>query len=56
MEKERFTGTCYKASNWTHVGDTKSRGKLDIHNEHKLPVKSVWLYPLRKDYIQWLKG
>jgi hypothetical protein len=56
VEKERFRGTCYKASNWTCVGDTKGRGKLDVHNECKLPVKSVWLYPLRKDYTQWLKG
>jgi hypothetical protein len=56
VEKERFTGTCYKASNWTRVGDTKGRGKLDVHNEHKLPVKSVWLYPLRKDFVKWLRS
>jgi hypothetical protein len=56
VEKERFRGTCYKASNWTCVGDTKGRGKLDVHNECKLPVKSVWLYPLRKDYTQWLNS
>jgi hypothetical protein len=54
VEKERFTGTCYKAANWICVGDTKGRGKLDVHNEHKLPVKSVWLYPLGKDFVQWL--
>ncbi len=56
VEKERFTGVCYKAANWIPVGDTKGRGKLDVHNEHKLPVKSVWLYPLRKDFKRWLKG
>jgi len=50
VEKERFHGTCYKAANWTYVGDTKGRGKLDVHNECKLPVKAVWLYPLRKDF------
>jgi hypothetical protein len=55
VEKERFTGTCYKASNWTYVGETKGRGKLDMHHEHKVPVKSVWLYPLRKDFARWLK-
>ena len=32
----------------------KDRGKLDIHHEHKLPVKSVWLYPLNKDFRRWL--
>jgi hypothetical protein len=50
VEKERFHGTCYKAANWNCVGDTKGRGKLDVFNEYKLPVKSVWLYPLRKDF------
>jgi hypothetical protein len=50
VEKERFQGTCYKATNWIHVGDTKGRGKLDVYNECKLPVKAVWLYPLRKDF------
>jgi len=54
VEKERFAGTCYQASNWVRVGDTKGRGKLDVHNEWKLPIKSVWLYPLRKDFREWL--
>ena len=50
VEKERFLGTCYKAANWVCVGDTKGRGKPDVTHECKLPVKSVWLYPLRKDF------
>jgi hypothetical protein len=56
VEKERFTGVCYKAANWIPVGETKGRGKLDVRNEHKLPVKSVWLYPLKKDFKKWLRG
>lgn len=54
VEKERFLGTCYKAANWVCVGDTQGRGKLDIHNEYKLPVKGIWLYPLRKDFRRQL--
>ncbi len=54
VEKERFAGGCYKASNWTMVGETKGRGKLDVRHEHKLPVKTVWLYPLRRDFTKWL--
>jgi len=54
VEKDRFTGTCYKAANWLCVGDTKGRGKLDTQHRYMLPVKSVWLYPLRKDFAQWL--
>lgn len=56
VEKERFTGTCYKASNWTCVGETQGRGKLDVHRECKLPIKSVWLYPLGKDFRRWLRS
>ena len=56
VEKERFTGTCYKAGNWTCVGDTQGRGKLDVRNERLLPVKSIWLYPLRKDFVIWLNN
>ena len=26
VEKPRFNGTCYKAANWQHLGDTKGRG------------------------------
>lgn len=48
VEKQRFTGTCYKAANWINVGDTKGRGKKDVKNEYKLPIKSIWLYPLDK--------
>jgi len=54
VEKERFLGTCYKAANWVYVGDTKGRGKPDVHHECNLPVKSVWLYPLRKDFRERL--
>ena len=56
VDTERFTGTCYKASNWVCVGATQGRGKLDRYHEHRLPVKSVWLYPLRKDFTRWLRS
>jgi hypothetical protein len=54
VEKERFEGTCYKAAGWICVGETKGRGKLDVHSECKLPVKTVWLRPLQKDFRQRL--
>jgi hypothetical protein len=28
VESERFAGTCYRAANWTCVGQTQGRGKL----------------------------
>jgi hypothetical protein len=56
VDTERFTGTCYKAANWICVGKTQGRGKLDSHHEHRLPVKSVWLYPLARDFRQCLSN
>jgi hypothetical protein len=56
VEKQRFAGTCYKAANWICVGDTKGRGKKDVKNECKLPVKSVWLYPLDRNFRETLCG
>ncbi len=46
VEKERFSGTCYRAANWHCLGDTQGRGKLDRHRLHALPLKSVWAFPL----------
>ena len=48
--EERFKGTCYKAAGWEQVGNTQGRGKKDIHHLKGLPVKSVWLKPLTRDF------
>lgn len=48
VEKDRFTGTCYRAANWHHVGQTKGRGKLGPSGKQSVPIKDVWLYPLGK--------
>jgi hypothetical protein len=54
VECDCFTGTCYKAAGWKSIGETKGRGKDDINNEYKLPVKHVMVYPLCKDFRQSL--
>ena len=50
VERNRFRGTCYRAANWIHVGATRGRGKLDIHMRLPVPVKDIFLYPLRKHF------
>jgi hypothetical protein len=50
VEKERFRGTCYKAANWIHVGETKGRGRYDQKNEASQPIKMIWLYPLERNF------
>jgi len=47
VDNTRFTGTCYKAANWTYLGNTKGRGKLDRYGKCELPVKSIFVYPLK---------
>ena len=50
VEKDRFTGTCYRAANWLHVGQTQGRGKLGPSGKQSVPIKDVWLYPLGKNF------
>lgn len=50
VEQPRFRGTAYRAANWQRVGETRGRGKLDVHHRAALPKKTVWLYPLRSDF------
>jgi transposase len=50
VEKDRFTGSCYRAANWQYVGTTKGRGKKDRHNQAVLPKKMILIYPLCKNF------
>jgi hypothetical protein len=50
VETPRHRGTCYKAANWIHVGQTVGRGKKSRVHEQIIPIKDIWLYPLRKDF------
>lgn len=50
IERDRFRGTCYAAANWACLGETCGRGRNDRTYAADLPVKTVWVYPLRKDF------
>jgi len=50
VECTRFRGTCYRAANWTHVGKTKGRGKLEKTHKQVTPIKDIFLYPLDKHF------
>ena len=56
VDTQRFTGACYKAANWIHVGQTQGRGKLDRDHKADLPTKSIWLYPLSKFFRRALRS
>ena len=50
VEKSRFRGVCYQAANWIRVGSTTGRGRDGGHHKAILPVKDIYLYPLKSDY------
>ena len=50
IEKDRFTGCCYAAANWRCVGESSGRGRNDRFHQAALPIKTIWLYPLRRDF------
>ena len=49
VDQGRFRGTSYKAANWFLVGCTQGRGRQNRSHKGKLPLKSIYLFPLRKD-------
>lgn len=50
VDQSRFRGTCYKAANWIHIGQTQGRGKLDRSHQNAIPIKEIFLYPLQKSF------
>lgn len=56
VDKDRFTGGCYKAANWINVGQTKGRSRNDRYARLQVPVKDVYLLPLAKDFERKLKS
>jgi hypothetical protein len=55
VEKERFVGTCYQASNWEHVGETVGRSRNDRNKTLHVPIKDIYVYPLVKRFREELK-
>lgn len=46
VDPERFSGTCYRAANWIHVGSTQGRGRMDRNQDVERHVKEIFVYPL----------
>jgi hypothetical protein len=54
VERERFSGLCYRAANWLCVGQTVARGRNDRFKKLQVPVKDVLLYPLHPRFKEVL--
>lgn len=49
VERDRFSGTCYRAANWQALGSTQGQSRQDRQRTLQVPVKDLYLYPLRAD-------
>ena len=56
VERERFAGTSYKAANWICLGSTTGRSRQDRYNTLRVPVKDVYVYPLRRRFREELSA
>ena len=54
IDPQRFRGTCYRAANWTVLGQTTGRGKDAPTRQANRSIKQVLGYPLVKDFRQRL--
>ena len=54
VDTERFSGTCYRAANWTCVGRSQGRGTKSKRGEPPCSVKELWVCPLGQDFRQQL--
>ena len=50
VQNDRFRGTCYKAANWLRLGNTTGRTRNDVHTNIRVPEKSIFVRPLRRDF------
>lgn len=48
VERDRFTGSCYRAANWQRVGTTQGRSRQDRDHTCRVPVKEIYLYRLKR--------
>jgi hypothetical protein len=54
VDTERYSGTCYQATNWLSIGKTKGRGRQDRHSESALSQKTIVMYPLESQFRKQL--
>jgi hypothetical protein len=55
VDKRRHRGTCYRASNWTHVGETRGFTRLKVGFAPNHRPKSVFVYELTRHGIDRLR-
>ena len=52
-DPQQHAGTCFRAANWTCVGQTGGRGRFARPGQ-RVPVKAIFVYPLQRDWRRLL--
>ena len=55
VDTERFSGTCYRAANWMHLGQTTGLGKNDQTKRVNRSIKDVYGYILSQDFKERMR-
>ena len=57
VDSSRFRGTCYRASNWMHLGTTQGRGRMDREKKRVgAEPKEIFVRPLQRNARERLCG
>jgi hypothetical protein len=56
VERQRFPGTSYRASNWIRLGSTAGRSRQDREHTLRVPVKDVYIYSLDRRFRRELSS
>lgn len=52
--EKRFSGTSYRAANWTYLGPTRGYSKRGARHLKHENIKDIYVYPLEKDFREKL--
>ena len=56
VDPSRFAGTCYRAANWVHVGQTAAEDTAHPNGKVSEGRKDIYLHPLRRDWKKVLRA
>lgn len=56
VDTSRFAGTCYRASNWRYLGETKGFAKRGARYSYHGQPKAVFIYPLHRRALELLRA
>jgi len=56
VDPTKYEGTCYKAANWQHIGNTTGRGRSGHAHDINTTSKKIFVYPLTPSFRATLRN